>query len=303
MRLFKCSIINLFLFLISFFSLSNLKLSSSQILNILNSKDEFPVLKAKNIRDLNTLIKTDKSTFVHSYDEDIYSKNTFSKSNANKNMFPFPQTLNEDEITFLQMNIKKEKDRINKINLKQKKILQNEKLEIIELIKKLNEIRTKSQQYQKAMKDFKSIEYKKNIDEKISLLQKLNEQIFNLKIQLNKTLDEIIKYYESNKFSEYFKSIDKAEVSQNLNVIQNSKFDKILLNEISIGSEAFKMSSTENYIRIDDDNTNFVGLIEIDKKMEELKNRCGENFKKCFIRNEDLKNKNAEFVKININLI
>ena len=49
MRLFKCSIIKLFLFLISFFSLSNLKLSSSQILNILNSKDEFPILKAKNI--------------------------------------------------------------------------------------------------------------------------------------------------------------------------------------------------------------------------------------------------------------
>jgi hypothetical protein len=299
MRLFKCSILNLFLF--SFFYLSNVKLLSSQILNIINSKEDFPILKAKNIRDVNTLIKTDKNNFVHSYDEELELKNNIPKSSSGVNIFPFPQTLNEDEITFLQNNISEEKVKIRKIHSKEKKIIQKGKQEILELENELNNIKKKSQLYRKIMDDFKSIDYKgNNMDNKLETLKKLNQKILDMKSQLNKSLNQIIQYFDKNRSSEYFKSINKAEVSENLNVKEYSKFDKILLNELSLGDDAFKISSAENYIRIEDDNTNFVRLIEVNKIIEELNNRCGENFKKCFMTNVEIKNKNQELVKINI---
>ncbi len=275
-------IFNFFLFFIS----------SCQILKILDEKEKFPILK--NVRKINTLIDNNKNLrHRHSYDVVIEKESNCLEREEHF----FPNFMNEDNINFIDI-LNNEKKKLVFLGKKEKELSHENKIETRFIDKELNKLLLKMPEVKKNPVN-SNYKYLKEFESKREF-EMLRLKLINNNINLFRKKLKDVDFSSEQDWNNpgNFKFVSNLKAENKLSVLGKSKFSNIISKEIE--TKNIRISAIEDYFYIKNKNKLksdiFNQLLTINKINEQFLKNCGEDFKLCFVSNEDILEKEQEMV-------
>jgi hypothetical protein len=267
-------------------------LSSCQILKILDEKENFPILK--NAREISTLINSDKKFLhPHSYDNEVEKESNELESEQHY----FTNFINDDNINFINL-FQKEKKKLKHIEKKENFLENENKKEQKFIDKEFNKFLLKIPEIKESPANINS-KYLKDYQSKREY-EKLGLNFINNNINLfKKDLDDFSNNSQLDlQKLKNLKFVTKMKIKKEMKGHGYANFSNIITKEIE--TKNIRISSIEDYFHIKEkshDNSDiFNGIIALNKIDNIYFKNCGENFKLCFVSNEELIEKEQEMV-------